>query len=138
VPMAVVVGDAAAPPLQAGVFDRVLVDAPCSGLGALRRRADARWRVKPKDITELVAVQARILRAARELVKPGGTLVYSVCTITAAESIDHDTASNGVGDWPALPPPDGPWRPFGRGARVLAHDDDTDGMTMIRWTRPLG
>jgi 16S rRNA (cytosine967-C5)-methyltransferase len=136
VPMAVVVGDAAAPPLQAGVFDRVLVDAPCSGLGALRRRADARWRVKPKDIVELVAVQARILRAARELVKPGGTLVYSVCTITAAESIDHDNVANGVGSWPALEAPGDPWRPFGRGARVLAHDDDTDGMIVIRWTRP--
>jgi 16S rRNA (cytosine967-C5)-methyltransferase len=92
--------------------------------------------VKPKDIVELVDIQARILRAARELVRPGGTLVYSVCTLTAAESIDHDTVVNGVGSWPAMEAPEAPWRPFGRGARVLPHDDDTDGMTVIRWTRP--
>jgi 16S rRNA (cytosine967-C5)-methyltransferase len=136
VPVGVVVGDAAAPPLREGSFDRVLVDAPCSGLGALRRRADARWRVKPKDITELVAVQRRILAAARLLVRPGGTLVYSVCTLTSAESVDHDTGPDGFGSWPALDAPGDPWRPIGRGARVLPHDDDTDGMTILRWTRP--
>ncbi|HEX9258550.1 MAG TPA: transcription antitermination factor NusB [Acidimicrobiales bacterium] len=127
----VVTADAASPPLRAGSFDRVLVDAPCSGLGALRRRADARWRVLPDDIDELAVLQARILAAARELVRPGGMLVYSVCTLTAAESIDHDAFG-----WPALAITDARWRPYGRGARVLPHDADTDGMTILRWGRP--
>src|SRR5439155_893994 len=83
--VAAVVADGARPPLRSASFDHVLVDAPCSGLGALRRRPDARWRVRPGDIDALVAVQRSLLAAARTLVRPGGTLVYSVCTLTAAE-----------------------------------------------------
>ena len=65
------------------------------------------------------------------LVKPGGTLTYSVCTLTARESIDHDRAS-----WLALDPPSAPWRSYGRGARLLPHDADTDGMAILRWRIP--
>jgi 16S rRNA (cytosine967-C5)-methyltransferase len=126
----VVVADATAPPFRPASFDRVVVDAPCSGLGALRRRPDARWRLRPDDIDALAALQARILPAARALVRPGGTLVYSVCTLTAAESIALDD-----GSWPVLPPPPAPWRPYGRGARLLPHDADTDGMTVLRYVR---
>jgi 16S rRNA (cytosine967-C5)-methyltransferase len=126
----IVVADATAPPFAPASFDHVLVDAPCSGLGALRRRPDARWRVQPADISELAALQARILAAARPLVRPGGTLVYSVCTLTAAESIDLDD-----GSWPVLPAPPPPWRPYGRGARLLPQDADTDGMTVLRYVR---
>jgi 16S rRNA (cytosine967-C5)-methyltransferase len=129
--VAVVVADATNAPFQPASFDRVLVDAPCSGLGALRRRPDARWRMTSTGVDELVALQREILHTARTLVKPGGVLVYSVCTITAAESIDHDD-----GAWEALPTPDAPWRAFGRGARLLPHDDDTDGMVILRWKRP--
>jgi 16S rRNA (cytosine967-C5)-methyltransferase len=127
----VVVADATTLPLRPACFDRVLVDAPCSGLGALRRRPDARWRITETDIDELAALQARILRAARALVRPGGTLVYSVCTLTAAESVDQDTFG-----WEALPPPPAPWRPYGRGARLLPHHADTDGMVLLRWRAP--
>jgi 16S rRNA (cytosine967-C5)-methyltransferase len=130
--VAVVLADGTAPPFAPASFDRVLVDAPCSGLGALRRRPDSRWRITDADIDELVVLQRQILDASKALVKPGGVLVYSVCTITAAESIEHDD-----GLWPALPPPPGPWQPFGRGARILPHDDDTDGMVILRWQRPL-
>jgi 16S rRNA (cytosine967-C5)-methyltransferase len=129
--VAVVAADALQPPFLPASFDRVLVDAPCSGLGALRRRPDARWRMTSTGVDELVSIQRDILATARTLVKPGGVLVYSVCTITAAESIDHDD-----GQWEALPLPDAPWRPFGRGARLLPHDDDTDGMVILRWKRP--
>ena len=129
--VAVVVADATIPPFLPASFDRVLVDAPCSGLGALRRRPDARWRMTSAGVDELVSIQRGILATARTLVKPGGVLVYSVCTITASESIDHDD-----GAWEALPMPDGPWRAFGRGARLLPHDDDTDGMVIVRWKRP--
>jgi 16S rRNA (cytosine967-C5)-methyltransferase len=127
----VVVGDATVPPLRDGVFDRVLLDAPCSGLGALRRRPDARWHVTADDVTALAALQGRMLVAARRLVRPGGVLVYSVCTLTAAESIDHDD-----GTWDALEPLPPPWRAYGRGARLLPQDLDSDGMVVLRWRRP--
>jgi 16S rRNA (cytosine967-C5)-methyltransferase len=129
--LAVVAGDGASPPLRAESFDRVLVDAPCSNLGALRRRPDARWRIEQANVDDLVAVQDELLRAARALARPGGSLVYSVCTLTAAESIEHDDAG-----WPPLAAPPSPWRPYGAGARVLPQDADTDGMTVLRYRRP--
>jgi 16S rRNA (cytosine967-C5)-methyltransferase len=67
-------------------FDRVLVDPPCSGLGTLQSRPDRRWRATPESITELAELQQRILAAAASAVRPGGTLVYSVCTISRRES----------------------------------------------------
>ena len=73
------------------MFDAVLIDAPCSGLGALRRRPDARWRIQPGDVDDLAALQRRMLEPRAPLVRPGGRLIYSVCTLTAAESVDHPT-----------------------------------------------
>ncbi len=75
------VGDAATPRTD-GPFDRILVDAPCSGLGTLQSRPDLRWRRRPEAIAELAALQARILAAAAPSLALGGTLVYSVCTIS--------------------------------------------------------
>jgi 16S rRNA (cytosine967-C5)-methyltransferase len=127
----VVVGDATAPPLRAASCDRVLLDAPCSGLGALRRRPDARWRITSADVDVLAALQRRMLAAAGPLVRPDGVLLYSVCTLTAAESID-------------LPVPGGfresritgaPWEPWGSGARLLPHRADSDGMVARRFVR---
>lgn len=129
----VVAADGMAPPFRPSVFDAVLLDAPCSGLGALRRRADARWRIQPNDITELATLQAGLLASSAALVAPGGRLVYSVCTITAAESVDHLTPSGFEVD--TTPPPAGAWRPFEQGWRVLPHDADTDAMVMIRYRR---
>ena len=62
-------------------FDRALVDAPCSGLGVLGRRPDLRWRARP-----LPELQLELLQAAAERTKPGGTIVYSVCTLNADEN----------------------------------------------------
>ncbi|MGA2470190.1 MAG: 16S rRNA (cytosine(967)-C(5))-methyltransferase RsmB [Solirubrobacteraceae bacterium] len=67
-------------------FDRVLLDAPCSGLGTIHSRPDLRWRVSPDAVHALVAEQARLLSAAALALAPGGTLVYSTCTISAAEN----------------------------------------------------
>ena len=67
-------------------FDRVLVDAPCSGLGVLRRRAEARWAKKEKDLREFPALQQRILENAGRYVKTGGVLVYSTCTLEESEN----------------------------------------------------
>jgi 16S rRNA (cytosine967-C5)-methyltransferase len=68
-----------------GPFDRVLVDPPCSGLGTLQSRPDIRWRSSLEDVAALAAIQAEILAAGAAATAPGGVLVYSVCTITAAE-----------------------------------------------------
>jgi 16S rRNA (cytosine967-C5)-methyltransferase len=67
-------------------FDRILLDAPCSDLGALASRPDARWRKSPATIERLVEVQARLLERARAALKPGGTLVYATCTISEREN----------------------------------------------------
>lgn len=68
--------------------DRVLVDAPCSGLGVLRRRPEIRWRIRPEDLAAITARQARVLAGAAAAVRPGGRLVYSVCTIEPEEGPD--------------------------------------------------
>src|SRR5690606_7975323 len=81
-----VVADAAHPPFRQGSADVVLVDAPCSGLGVLRRRPDARWRLEAGAPGRLAELQRRLVDAAADLVRPGGMLVYSVCTLSAQES----------------------------------------------------
>lgn len=78
-PVTVHVADGREPGLEAG-FDRVLVDAPCSGLGALRRRPEARWRKNESDIAELNELQSALLASAVNLTKPGGVVVYSTCS----------------------------------------------------------
>jgi len=72
----------------AGKIDRVLVDAPCSGLGTLRRNPDLKWRQGPQDVQELAAKQAAILVSAARLLKPGGRLVYATCSILRQENED--------------------------------------------------
>jgi 16S rRNA (cytosine967-C5)-methyltransferase len=67
-------------------FDRVLVDAPCSGLGTLRSRPDLRWRARPDALPALERLQAQILVAAARALRPGGVLVYSTCTVSPAEN----------------------------------------------------
>jgi 16S rRNA (cytosine967-C5)-methyltransferase len=127
-----VVADAHHSPFSARAFDRILVDAPCSGLGVLRRRPDARWRMTPEDVTELSVLQRRLLDAAVPLLKPGGRLVYSVCTLTSGETA-------GIDNWLAdkhpelkpIPPPGEPWQRVGRGARLLPQTANTDGMFVL-------
>lgn len=84
----VVTADGTQPPLAAGTMDRVLVDAPCSGLGALRRRPEARWRRSPDDLMPLVLLQRRLLAGALELVRPGGVVLYATCSPVRAETAD--------------------------------------------------
>jgi 16S rRNA (cytosine967-C5)-methyltransferase len=86
------VADAATSRLEGAVFDRVLVDPPCSGLGTLQARADLRWRVTPKDVREMTRTQAAILAAGAAAVRPGGVLVYSTCTISPTENEHQITA----------------------------------------------
>jgi 16S rRNA (cytosine967-C5)-methyltransferase len=84
----VVAGDGTRPSWLPGTFDRVLVDAPCSGLGALRRRPESRWRRTPEDVTVLVGLQQVLLDVALESVRPGGVVVYATCSPLLAETVE--------------------------------------------------
>jgi len=80
-------GDAArTPEVFHGAFDRVLLDAPCSGLGTLRRNPEIRWRIVPMDLKKCLQIQRHLLRGAADCVKPGGRLVYCVCATTPEEN----------------------------------------------------
>jgi 16S rRNA (cytosine967-C5)-methyltransferase len=128
--------DGRRPPLRSGSFDRVLLDAPCSGLGVLRRRPEARWRLRESAVDELAALQRELLAAAAALVRPGGRLVYSVCTLTRAETTEvDDWAAANLTDLAAEPPPGPPWRPWGRGGLLLPTAAGTDGMYVLVLTR---
>ena len=133
--VAPLVADGRRPPYAAQTFDRVLLDAPCTGLGVLRRRPDARWRIQPDDVPALAELQRELVAAAVDLLKPGGVLVYSVCTLTLAESAGIDKwLADTRPDLAPLPPPGPPWQPFGRGARLLPQTANTDGMYVLRVT----
>jgi 16S rRNA (cytosine967-C5)-methyltransferase len=73
--------------LPAASFDRVLVDAPCTGLGALRRRPEARWRRQPGDVPPLVKLQRELLASAIALTRPGGVVLYATCSPHLAETV---------------------------------------------------
>jgi 16S rRNA (cytosine967-C5)-methyltransferase len=113
-------------------FDRVLLDAPCTGLGVLRRRPDARWRVQPRDATDLAELQRALLVRAARAVRPGGRLVFSVCTLTRIETQGIDAfAASELPDFGALDPPGAPWRRHGRGALLVPSAARTDGMFVL-------
>ena len=129
--------DAAAPH---GTYDRVLVDPPCSDLGTLAARPDARWRKTPAAPAALAAEQRRILDAAADAVRPGGVLVYSTCTISPAENEQLVDAFLAVRtDFAAeRPPSDGPvWDhpTVARYQQTLPHRDGTDGFFIARMRR---
>lgn len=126
-------GDGQTPPV-APVFDRVLLDAPCTGLGTLRRHPDIKWRLKPEDVDELAEIQVRLLRSALDLCKNGGLIVYSVCTLSkpetegVAEAILRDGRAR-LEDGPEWL---NPWRiDWGR-YRILPQRDGMDGFFLMR------
>ena len=84
----VVVADGTRPAWRNGGFDRVLVDAPCTGLGALRRRPESRWRRRPEDVTGLVPLQRALLGSALDATRPGGVVLYATCSPVVAETVD--------------------------------------------------
>jgi 16S rRNA (cytosine967-C5)-methyltransferase len=90
--VAVVAADGTAPAWRPGAFDRVLADVPCSGLGALRRRAEARWRRSPADVTALGPVQRALLASALDSARPGGVVAYVTCSPHLAETRDVVTS----------------------------------------------
>ena len=84
----VVAADGTRPAWADRGFDRVLVDAPCSGLGALRRRPESRWRRRPEDLAELVPLQRALLDSALDATRPGGVVLYATCSPVVAETVD--------------------------------------------------
>ncbi len=89
---AVLAADGRQAPWPPGTFDRVLADVPCSGLGSLRRRPEARWRKTPADVAELAGLQRELLNAAIDSVRPGGVVAYVTCSPHLAETRDLVTA----------------------------------------------
>jgi 16S rRNA (cytosine967-C5)-methyltransferase len=86
-PVTVHTADGREAPLPDAAFDRVLVDAPCTGLGALRRRPEARWRRRPEDVSALAKLQRELLTAALRHVRPGGVVAYVTCSPHLTETI---------------------------------------------------
>jgi len=91
--LGVVTADGTTPPVRPATWDRVLVDAPCTGLGALRRRPEARWRRKPGDLLTLVLLQRSLLASALDLVRPGGVVLYATCSPVLAETAEVVTST---------------------------------------------
>lgn len=139
----VLVADGRTPPFAAGTFDRVLVDAPCTGLGALRRRPEARWRRGPEDLEVLVPLQRALLGSALDLVRPGGVVLYATCSPVLAETRDvvagalearPDVFLEDVG--PLLDVPDAAG-PLPRTAQLWPHRHRTDAMFLALLRRSL-
>jgi 16S rRNA (cytosine967-C5)-methyltransferase len=127
--------DASRPALRGG-FDRVLVDAPCSGIGSARRRPELLWRPRRADLSPLARSQVRIATAAADLLRSGGQLVYSVCTFPRAET---DAACDAiVRHRPELEPiaVDGPDGPAPR-IRLWPHRHGSDGMFVAAFRKRL-
>ena len=131
--IAVLAQDATRPALR-GAFDRVLVDAPCSGIGSARRRPELLWRPRAADLSGFARRQVQIATGAADLLRPGGRLVYSVCTFPRAET---DAACDAIlRHRPELEPAtiEGPGGPAAR-VRVWPHRDGSDGMFLAAFTK---
>ncbi|MBV9841286.1 MAG: RsmB/NOP family class I SAM-dependent RNA methyltransferase [Sphingomonadaceae bacterium] len=116
--------------------DVVLVDAPCSGTGTWRRNPEARWRLTPARIERLTTLQARLLDLAATLVKPGGTLVYAVCSLLDAEGGDQAAAFLARTPGWTTETPFGAGRSHGPGRRLAPGHDGTDGFFVARLVAP--
>ncbi len=122
-----------------GKFDRVLVDAPCTGTGTLRRNPDLKWRLSPEELERINAIQKSVLENAAKLVKAGGRLVYATCSLLKRENQDVVEAFLAAHpDWQLVPAkdvfaeqrivfPESQWERFGAYMQLLPHVNNTDG-----------
>lgn len=120
----------------AGRADLALVDAPCSGTGTWRRNPETRWRLTPERLAQVTRLQARLLDLAAELVKPGGHLVYAVCSVLAEEGRAQAAAMSGRSSLVTAPPAIAAGRMAGPGILLSPGRDGTDGFFVARWQRP--
>jgi 16S rRNA (cytosine967-C5)-methyltransferase len=120
-----------------GQADLVLVDAPCSGSGTWRRNPEGRWRLTPERLDRLVALQERLLGIGAELVKPGGVLVYAVCSLLSREGAGQIDRFLGVrSSWISEETPIAAGRSDGAGCLLTPGHDGTDGFFVARLRRP--
>jgi 16S rRNA (cytosine967-C5)-methyltransferase len=110
---------------EMGNFDRILLDAPCSNTGVIRRRVDVRWRLKADDFARMTAVQIGLIKNLAALLKPGGTLVYSTCSMEPEEN--EEVVGRVVQETPELK--------FGKSRRTLPFRDRMDGAFAAAFTR---
>jgi 16S rRNA (cytosine967-C5)-methyltransferase len=124
-------------PRFAHACDGVLVDAPCSNLGVLRRNPEVKWRRRPVDLGPASRQQSEILASAAEMVKPGGRLVYATCSLEPEENEDVVQAFLGAHPAFALDPPETFPLPLDRDGwlRCLPHRHGTDGFSAVRFRR---
>lgn len=120
----------------AGRADLVLVDAPCSGSGTWRRNPETRWRITPERLARLTALQARLLDIGAALLRPGGALVYAVCSLLAGEGRDQAEALGGRSSLVPEPLAIEAGRPAGSGLVLSPARDRTDGFFVARWRSP--
>ncbi|HEY0413631.1 MAG TPA: RsmB/NOP family class I SAM-dependent RNA methyltransferase [Allosphingosinicella sp.] len=120
----------------AGQADLVLVDAPCSGTGTWRRNPELRWRLTPERLERLVKLQAYLLDLAVELVRPGGVLVYAVCSLVAEEGRGQAEALSGRSSMVPEEVPSPAGRAAGSGLILSPAHEDTDGFFVARWRAP--
>jgi 16S rRNA (cytosine967-C5)-methyltransferase len=120
----------------AGRADLVLVDAPCSGTGTWRRNPETRWRITPERLARLTALQARLLDIGAGLLKPGGRLVYAVCSLLAEEGRDQAEALTRRSSLVPESLPIAAGTPSGPGLLLNPARDGTDGFFVARWQRP--
>ena len=120
-----------------GSADVVLVDAPCSGSGTWRRNPEARWRLTPERLDRLVELQQRLLQIGAELVKPGGRLVYAVCSLLSREGAGQiGRFLQGRSSWISEESPIAAGRSDGAGRLLTPGHDRTDGFFVARLCRP--
>jgi 16S rRNA (cytosine967-C5)-methyltransferase len=135
----VVAADGREPPWSPGTFDRVLLDAPCTGLGALRRRPEVRWRRTPEDVPSLVELQLELLAGALASVRPGGVVAYVTCSPHAEETVavaDVAAARDDVEVLPVAPLlPEVPGIARGDYGQLWPHRHGTDAMFMALFRR---
>jgi 16S rRNA (cytosine967-C5)-methyltransferase len=120
----------------AGGADLVLVDSPCSGSGTWRRNPETRWRLTPERLEQLITLQARLLDLAAGLLKPGGRLVYAVCSLLAQEGRDQAEAFTGRSSLLPQPVNMEAGRAAGTGRLLSPAVDGTDGFFIACWSRP--
>jgi 16S rRNA (cytosine967-C5)-methyltransferase len=117
--------------------DLVLVDAPCSGSGTWRRNPEGRWRLTPERLDRLVAVQARLLDIGAELVRPGGRLIYAVCSLLSREGAGQIAGFlSRHSSWHVQETPVAAGRLDGAGRLLTPGHDGTDGFFVARFERP--
>lgn len=122
---------------QRGLADIVLIDAPCTGTGTWRRNPEARWRLTPDRLADIGHTQRYLMRIAAELVKPGGSLVYIVCSVLDDEGVNQvDAFLKAYPGWRAEPLLLGAGSPRGGGTRLTPHQDSTDGFFVAKLVRP--